>query len=142
MLHVTTKALSGLFFIAVFLLAGCAHAPDAGLQACTEEAKLCPDGSAVGRTGPDCAFAPCPNASCAKEGEYTSGGKVVTDPHVVCCADLEAFDTRPLDPPDKSYLCYDPAKGAPACGAVGTRSEGWYYAEPQALLRYDNCAGQ
>jgi hypothetical protein len=29
-------------------------------QACTMEAKICPDGSAVGRTGPDCAFAACP----------------------------------------------------------------------------------
>lgn len=29
-------------------------------QACTEEAKLCPDGSAVGRTWPNCEFAPCP----------------------------------------------------------------------------------
>ena len=28
--------------------------------ACTMEAKLCPDGSAVGRTGPNCEFAPCP----------------------------------------------------------------------------------
>lgn len=28
--------------------------------ACTMEAKLCPDGSAVGRTGPHCEFAPCP----------------------------------------------------------------------------------
>jgi len=28
--------------------------------ACTEEAKLCPDGSAVGRTEPNCAFAKCP----------------------------------------------------------------------------------
>ncbi len=28
--------------------------------ACTEEAKLCPDGSAVGRVGPNCEFAPCP----------------------------------------------------------------------------------
>lgn len=28
--------------------------------ACTQEAKLCPDGSAVGRTGPNCEFAPCP----------------------------------------------------------------------------------
>lgn len=27
---------------------------------CTMEAKLCPDGSSVGRAGPDCAFAPCP----------------------------------------------------------------------------------
>mgnify|MGYP003403307495 FL=1 len=28
--------------------------------ACTMEAKLCPDGSAVGRSGPRCEFAPCP----------------------------------------------------------------------------------
>lgn len=28
--------------------------------ACTQEAKLCPDGSAVGRTGPACEFAACP----------------------------------------------------------------------------------
>jgi hypothetical protein len=28
--------------------------------ACTMEAKLCPDGSAVGRVGPNCEFAPCP----------------------------------------------------------------------------------
>jgi hypothetical protein len=27
---------------------------------CTMEAKLCPDGSYVGRTGPNCEFAPCP----------------------------------------------------------------------------------
>ena len=30
-------------------------------QACTQEAKQCPDGSYVGRTGPNCAFAACPN---------------------------------------------------------------------------------
>ena len=29
-------------------------------QACTEEAKLCDDGSSVGRTGPNCEFAECP----------------------------------------------------------------------------------
>ncbi|HCR35909.1 hypothetical protein A2130_00085 [Candidatus Woesebacteria bacterium GWC2_33_12] len=28
---------------------------------CTKEAKLCPDGTSVGRTGPNCEFAPCPN---------------------------------------------------------------------------------
>lgn len=27
---------------------------------CTQEAKQCPDGSYVGRTGPNCEFAPCP----------------------------------------------------------------------------------
>ena len=30
------------------------------IKACTEEAKLCADGSAVGRTGPNCEFALCP----------------------------------------------------------------------------------
>lgn len=29
--------------------------------ACTMEAKICPDGSAVGRSGPMCEFAPCPS---------------------------------------------------------------------------------
>ncbi|HOW60353.1 MAG TPA: DUF333 domain-containing protein [Candidatus Moranbacteria bacterium] len=32
-------------------------------KACTMEAKLCDDGSYVGRTGPNCEFAPCPVAS-------------------------------------------------------------------------------
>lgn len=31
-----------------------------GQEACTMEAKLCPDGTAVGRTGPNCEFAECP----------------------------------------------------------------------------------
>ena len=30
---------------------------------CTAEAKLCPDGSAVGRTGPKCEFAACPSVT-------------------------------------------------------------------------------
>ncbi len=29
-------------------------------RACTQEAKICPDGTGVGRTGPNCEFAPCP----------------------------------------------------------------------------------
>lgn len=31
--------------------------------ACTQEAMICPDGSAVGRVGPNCDFAPCPGAT-------------------------------------------------------------------------------
>ncbi len=34
---------------------------DVRVVACTEEAKICPDGSAVGRSGPNCEFAPCPD---------------------------------------------------------------------------------
>lgn len=33
------------------------------IQVCTEEAKICPDGTAVGRVGPNCEFAPCPVAT-------------------------------------------------------------------------------
>ena len=31
--------------------------------ACTMEALICPDGSSVGRTGPNCEFAPCPRSN-------------------------------------------------------------------------------
>jgi hypothetical protein len=61
---------------------------------CTEEAKLCPDGSAVGRTGPNCEFALCPQInsllseaearviaekSCIKGGEVLSAGTYNTN---------------------------------------------------------------
>ena len=35
-------------------------APEDEMVFCTMEAKLCPDGSYVGREGPNCEFAPCP----------------------------------------------------------------------------------
>jgi len=40
--------------------------------ACTEEAKICPDGSAVGRQGPNCEFAECPITQAVDE---TAGWK-------------------------------------------------------------------
>jgi len=38
--------------------------PEASTEpvACTMEAKICPDGSSVGRSGPKCEFTPCPTA--------------------------------------------------------------------------------
>jgi len=50
------------------------YGPGGGV-ACTMEAKLCPDGSAVGRTGPNCEFAACPaaNASSTKPGDDATG---------------------------------------------------------------------
>lgn len=53
-----------LLLLALASLAGCHHEmakPPADEQVmCTMDAKLCPDGSAVGRVGPHCEFAPCP----------------------------------------------------------------------------------
>jgi hypothetical protein len=39
--------------------------------ACTMEAKICPDGSSVGRVGPNCEFAPCP--------DYTIGWNTINN---------------------------------------------------------------
>lgn len=37
--------------------------------ACTADAMLCPDGSAVGRSGPNCEFAPCPSPVSISDSE-------------------------------------------------------------------------
>lgn len=54
--------------------------PDGG-KACTEEAKICPDGSSVGRTGPDCEFAACPEGEPAKsDGDAPAEDAPAEDP--------------------------------------------------------------
>lgn len=52
---------------------------------CTQEAKICMDGTAVGRTGPNCEFAACPVNTVADPLEKAcldAGGKVATSS---CC---------------------------------------------------------
>ena len=44
---------------------------------CTDEAMLCPDGSVVGRTGPDCAFAPCTGEGDLTEVQEEERGAVL-----------------------------------------------------------------
>ena len=55
-LIVLLVVLTGVWFGLRFLIGG------EGPVACTQDAKLCPDGSYVGRVGPDCEFALCPDA--------------------------------------------------------------------------------
>jgi len=47
-----------------------------GNVACSQIAKLCPDGSAVGRTGPNCEFAPCPTTN----GQGIVSGQILLGP--------------------------------------------------------------
>jgi hypothetical protein len=42
------------------VFAGCTIKQNISTQACTEEAKVCSDGSTVARTLPNCEFAECP----------------------------------------------------------------------------------
>lgn len=44
-----------------------------GEVACTMEAKICPDGSSVGRTGPHCEFAACPTTPSTTEEPTVAG---------------------------------------------------------------------
>lgn len=63
-------------------------------QACDDIAKVCPDGSAVGRTGPNCSFAPCPgeiactdDAKKCPDGSYV--GRVAPSCEFTPCGDTD-----------------------------------------------------
>ena len=51
---------------------------------CTDEAKACPDGSSVGRTGPGCTFAPCPASVCTDDAKQCSDGSYVSRTGPTC----------------------------------------------------------
>jgi hypothetical protein len=69
------------------VLSGCTQQP----IGCTMDAKMCPDGSAVGRIGPNCEFAPCPG--CAESGLY---GTVTMGPTCPAMRADEPCPDRPL----------------------------------------------
>lgn len=54
-----------------------ASSPSPKAVACTLEAKVCPDGSSVGRTGPNCEFSACPDSATQNE-TTTHTGKYFT----------------------------------------------------------------
>ncbi len=69
--------------------------------ACTQEAKLCADGSAVGRTGPNCEFAACPTQGGTATVQGVVMGHVtigpfcpVERPGVPCPIPPEAYSSR------------------------------------------------
>lgn len=50
---------------------------------CTQEAKLCPDGSYVSRTGPNCEFTSCPSASDAIIISSPAPEEYITSPLII-----------------------------------------------------------
>jgi len=58
--------------ISLVLVIGC----DEKLKSCTLEAKVCPDGSTVGRVMPDCEFSACPvsGKECIQDDDCVRGG--------------------------------------------------------------------
>jgi len=57
-------------------------------RACTTEAKLCSDGSAVGRSGPNCEFAECPKTESLCDYNDPKRSYVSKDPGVCATKDF------------------------------------------------------
>lgn len=62
----SSLALIAILILSMVFVLKTNEAAQALRAACTEEAKVCPDGSSVGRTGPHCEFAACPGEETAK----------------------------------------------------------------------------
>jgi hypothetical protein len=68
--------IASLILMSIFLVA-CAKTDKP--VACTMDAKVCPNGSFVGRIAPNCEFAPCPNSNnCTCPENYIKEGDVCT----------------------------------------------------------------
>lgn len=71
-IYVVVVAFFVLFFQSVYA------AESNGQVVCPMDAKLCPGGSSVGRVGPNCEFAPCPNLrECSEDAKVCPDGTVV-----------------------------------------------------------------
>jgi hypothetical protein len=68
-----------------------------GTIACTMDALICPDGSSVGRTGPNCSFAPCPQTPTPTTPDDI-------DTHIASKADLIVVNFPKRDTPISSPI--------------------------------------
>jgi hypothetical protein len=68
--------------------------------ACTQEAKVCPNGTSVGRTGPNCEFAPCPGEDSSQAVLPTETMPVTQDNSVYINNDYGFQITIPAGYPD------------------------------------------
>lgn len=91
-------------------------AGDGGNVACTMEAKLCPDGSYVGRSGPRCEFAECPPM-------IVGGGQgSACRSNVDCSSGYECLDASPVIREGYSNLrCWKKGMPTPICLSGDTR---------------------
>ena len=74
--------------------------PKTKMVTCTQEARVCPDGSSVGRSGPKCEFAACPTITPEKkiQREMCGGFAGVLCPEGYICDKKENY-------PDASGTC-------------------------------------
>jgi len=106
--------------------------PAPSVKACTQEAKVCPDGSAVGREGPNCEFTLCPSPTPSSSAE-TADWKTYTNTQ---------FSFSFKYPTDwKTEQAYDPT-GSPNLklnlGLTPLSKDKGEYSSPITVMQYDN----
>ena len=72
------KIILSVFILMVIFIVACQQAAKKEVG-CTAEAFICPDGSAVGRTGPNCEFAPCPTTGATGDAAVDAVGNDLTN---------------------------------------------------------------
>ncbi len=96
-LFIVLVGVAGAFYFYPSLGSPVAVVPDTPV-ACTEEAKVCPDGSSVGRTGPDCEFAACPGTPSVTEGTTAAlNQKIFTGGVFITPLDVVSDSRCPVD---------------------------------------------
>jgi len=70
-----------------------------GGQGCTQEAKVCQDGSVVGRTGPNCEFSECPTVARQDKPNFNSGVRGVVSIGPTCPVQKFPPDPACVDTP-------------------------------------------
>lgn len=87
---------------------------------CTMDAKICPDGSAVGRQGPRCEFAACPSASASKTHTCTAAerNRACTREYAPVCGLVSVqCVTTPCNPVPETF-----GNGCSACAQTNVLS--------------------
>ena len=114
-------AIAGVFYYSQWMTRESENILQKNQTACTEEAKICPDGSAVGRTGPNCEFVLCPNINKVEGG---SGFACGTD--TVFGAGGLTYGTV-LGPDGKCWLDRNLGATQVAVSATDVNAYGYYY---------------
>lgn len=77
--------------------------------ACTTEAKQCPDGSYVGRTGPNCAFATCPAAAASSTTQATAVSSTTTQIATTSVVENNTSTWQTLSDPSNLFTIQAPS---------------------------------
>ncbi len=93
-----------------------------GQVACTQEAKLCPDGSYVGRTGPKCEFAACPGGNNDLWKTATSNGITFQYPETLLTTYINTQDWPPqVQVLNEPFICTEAGEETARAGQTMKR---------------------